>query len=94
MKMIMEGSFWRAGLVDICLISEVPFVLRGEDGLLSYVQHLLDVQGHAVICVAEGAGQVRMQDAGCVFQRIRSLLCNCLAHIRASKINPALAAFT
>ncbi|CAL5226255.1 g9100 [Coccomyxa viridis] len=52
----MEASM-ASGLVDICLIPEVPFVLRGDSGLLSYVQHLLDVQGHAVICVAEGAGQ-------------------------------------
>lgn len=37
----------------------MSFVLEGKDGLLSYVQQLLDVQGHAVICVAEGAGQVR-----------------------------------
>lgn len=47
-----------AGVVDVCLIPEVPFSLDGEMGLYAYVRTLLDRKGHAVICVAEGAGQV------------------------------------
>ncbi len=47
-----------AGVVDVCLIPEVPFSLDGEMGLYAYIRKLLENKGHAVICVAEGAGQV------------------------------------
>ena len=50
-----------AGVVDVCLIPEVPFSLDGEMGLYAYIRTLLDRKGHAVICVAEGAGQVSSQ---------------------------------
>ena len=43
--------------VDVVLIPEVPMVLDGARGLLAHVDRLLDRQGHAVIVVAEGAGQ-------------------------------------
>ena len=37
------------------LIPEVPYKL---DSMVAYVERLLEVQGHVVICMAEGAGQV------------------------------------
>lgn len=40
----------------MCLIPEVPFKL---EKLLEYVGEVLDKKGNAVVCVAEGAGQVR-----------------------------------
>lgn len=43
-----------SGLVDACLIPEVPFEL-GK--LCSYLEDILQKKGHAVVCVAEGAGQ-------------------------------------
>lgn len=46
-----------SGSVDVCLIPEVPFQLHGEHGLLQYVKQLVERNGEAVICVAEGAGQ-------------------------------------
>ena len=42
---------------DYVLIPEVPFELDGEHGLLAHVRHTVQAQGHAVIVVAEGAGQ-------------------------------------
>ena len=48
-----------SGVVDICLIPEVKFNLQGSFGLLSYLETVLSQRGHAVICMAEGAGQVR-----------------------------------
>ena len=42
-----------------CLIPEVPFKLHGERGLFAYVEKVLSERGHCVVCVAEGAGQVR-----------------------------------
>ena len=43
--------------VNFCLIPEVPFNLEGENGLLKSIEKRLDKRFHAVILVAEGAGQ-------------------------------------
>jgi 6-phosphofructokinase 1 len=43
--------------VNFCLIPEVDFDLEGEGGLLDLVQKRLEDRSHAVIIVAEGAGQ-------------------------------------
>jgi 6-phosphofructokinase 1 len=45
------------GSVDICMIPEVSFNMEGPSGVVAHVKHLLAVQGHAVVVVAEGAGQ-------------------------------------
>lgn len=47
-----------AGVVDACLIPEVPFDVHGSHGLFAYLRSILRAKGHAVVCVAEGAGQV------------------------------------
>ncbi|MEI8021701.1 MAG: ATP-dependent 6-phosphofructokinase [Schlesneria sp.] len=39
------------------LIPEVPFSLEGENGLLCHIRRRIERSGHAVIVVAEGAGQ-------------------------------------
>jgi 6-phosphofructokinase 1 len=49
--------------VNFVLIPEVPFSLDGEGGLLSVLRRRLESRGHAVVVVAEGAGQDLM-DAG------------------------------
>ena len=41
-----------------CLIPEVPFQLTGERGMFAYLEKVMSEKGHAVVCVAEGAGQV------------------------------------
>jgi len=43
--------------VNYCLVPEVPFELEGEHGLLAELERRLARRGHAVIVVAEGAGQ-------------------------------------
>ncbi len=43
--------------VNFCLIPESPFDLEGPNGLLENVKRRLEERGHAVILVAEGAGQ-------------------------------------
>ncbi len=47
--------------VNFCLIPEVPFTL---DGFLSALKKRLEQQGHAVIVVAEGAGQELFEATG------------------------------
>ena len=43
--------------VNFCLIPEIPFALEGVNGLLHSLEKRLDRRKHAVILVAEGAGQ-------------------------------------
>lgn len=40
--------------VNVCLVPEVPFSLRGESGLLTWLERRLAERSHAVIVVAEG----------------------------------------
>jgi 6-phosphofructokinase 1 len=80
--------------VDAVLIPEVPIRLDGEGGLLSFIEDKVERDGHALIVVAEGAGQelfsegdsketdpsgnLRLRDVGA------SLRDRLLAHFRAS----------
>lgn len=43
--------------VNYVLVPEIPFELEGENGLLNNLEKRLFERQHAVICVAEGAGQ-------------------------------------
>jgi 6-phosphofructokinase len=43
-----------------CLIPEVPFALYGESGMFAFLEKVLSERGHAVVCVAEGAGQEQL----------------------------------
>ncbi len=43
--------------VNFCIVPEVPFALDGPGGLLDALEKRLASRGHAVIVVAEGAGQ-------------------------------------
>ncbi|XP_062093795.1 ATP-dependent 6-phosphofructokinase 5, chloroplastic-like [Humulus lupulus] len=47
-----------SGQIDIFLIPEVPFHLHGPHGVLRHLKYLIETKGSAVVCVAEGAGQV------------------------------------
>ena len=55
-----------SGDVDAVLLPEVPIVLRGEKGLLPHIFQRVQEKQHAVVVVAEGAGQEFFadQDAG------------------------------
>lgn len=46
-----------SGNANFCLIPEVPFGLDGKEGLLAQLEQRLKNRQHAVIVVAEGAGQ-------------------------------------
>ncbi len=50
--------------VNFCLIPENPFDLDGANGLLAHLKSRLMKRGHAVILVAEGAGQELMPTTG------------------------------
>mmetsp|Transcript_9624 Transcript_9624/g.22476 ORF Transcript_9624/g.22476 Transcript_9624/m.22476 type:complete len:536 (+) Transcript_9624:49-1656(+) len=46
-----------SGEVDLCLVPEVPVVTEGPLGILPHLERVLERKGHAVIVVAEGAGE-------------------------------------
>ena len=46
---------------DYVLIPEVPFALDGDNGFLSHLRARVTRRGHAVVVVAEGAGQEYLQ---------------------------------
>jgi len=46
-----------SGDVDLCLVPEVPIVLKGEKGCLPHIMRRVKEQGYALIVVAEGAGE-------------------------------------
>eukprot|EP00536_Pseudo-nitzschia_multiseries_P008265 jgi/Psemu1/257035/estExt_Genewise1Plus.C_2080027 len=46
-----------SGDVDLCLVPEVPIVLKGDRGCLPHIMRRVKDQGYAVIVVAEGAGE-------------------------------------
>jgi 6-phosphofructokinase 1 len=48
--------------VNFVLIPEVPFYLNGKHGLLKSLENRLSGRGHAVVVVAEGAGQHLMKN--------------------------------
>ncbi len=65
-----EAGFIAAGAtvasqdVNFSLIPEIPFALEGEGGLLACLKRRLLKRAHAVIVVAEGAGQDLIAEAG------------------------------
>ena len=50
-------------VVNFVLIPEMPFELEGENGLLKALERRLEKKRHAVIVVAEGAGQHLFEEA-------------------------------
>ena len=50
--------------VNFCLIPENPFDLDGENGLLTHLEKRIINRGHAVVLVAEGAGQELLPATG------------------------------
>jgi len=50
--------------VNFCLIPEVPFELEGDNGLFAHLEERIKRRNHAVILVAEGAGQDLLHSEG------------------------------
>jgi 6-phosphofructokinase 1 len=60
---IAVGATLASQDVNFCLIPEVPLVLDGPNGFLAALKQRVLARSHAVIVVAEGAGQNLMADA-------------------------------
>jgi 6-phosphofructokinase 1 len=61
---IAAGATIASQDVNFTLVPEVPFVLEGEDGFLAALKKRVVSRAHAVILVAEGAGQHLMEAGG------------------------------
>jgi len=59
---IAAGATLASQEVNFTLIPEVPFDLEGDDGFLEYLKRRIELRRHAVIVVAEGAGQDLMPE--------------------------------
>jgi len=69
--------------VNFCLVPEAPFALQGAGGLLAALERRLEKKSHAVVVVAEGAGQELLGASGekdpsgnVKFQDIGHFLCD------------------
>ncbi|HVY32074.1 MAG TPA: ATP-dependent 6-phosphofructokinase [Polyangiaceae bacterium] len=49
---------------DFVLVPEVPFDLEGDNGFLAHLTRRVRKNGHALVVLAEGAGQQYVQDQG------------------------------
>lgn len=54
---IAAGAALASQEANFVLVPEVPFPLEGENGLLAHLKRRIEARGHALIVVAEGAGQ-------------------------------------
>ncbi len=85
--------------VNYVLIPEAPFTLEGDGGLLPALEERLRSRGHAVIVVAEGAGQHLVEDGGegndasgnKILGDIGKFLCDRIkSHFATTDINPSI----
>jgi len=58
---IAAGAAAASQDVNFALVPEVPFELEGEGGLMHLLRERVTTRGHAVVVVAEGAGQHLIQ---------------------------------
>jgi 6-phosphofructokinase 1 len=61
---IAAGAALASDEANFVLIPEIEFPLEGEDGFLAALDRRMRDRGHALIVVAEGAGQKFFDDAG------------------------------
>jgi 6-phosphofructokinase 1 len=59
---IAANATLASGDVNFCLVPEVDFDLVGASGLFAALEHRITARGHAVVVVAEGAGQKFFKD--------------------------------
>jgi len=61
---IAANATLASGDVNFCLVPEVPFELEGPTGLLAALEARLAEKHHALVVVAQGAGQELMAEGG------------------------------
>jgi len=98
---IAAGATLASGHVNFTLIPEVPFELDGERGLLARLERRLRARGHAVVVVAEGAGQHLLESSASYDKSGNKLLADIgpflkdriAAHMKASGLDSTVKYF-
>jgi len=72
--------------VNFCLVPEVPFALEGNGGFLDLLEKRVVQRGHAVVVVAEGAGQGFFGGKEAVFDASGNRIHNDIGLLLKSKI--------
>jgi len=101
---IASAAAIASGEVNCVLIPEIPFALEGDHGFLDYLRRRIHERGHAVVIVAEGAGQdllgesgghdasgnKKLQDIGVYLKdRITEYFKTCLTELNLKYIDPS-----
>jgi 6-phosphofructokinase 1 len=60
---IAAGASLASQEANFVLVPEIPFPLEGEDGFLAALENRIRKRGHALVVVAEGAGQHLFKDS-------------------------------
>ncbi len=61
---VVAGAALASQEANFVLVPEVPFPLNGRDGFLSALEARIEERGHALVVVAEGAGQHLFESHG------------------------------
>ena len=85
--LIAAGASVVSQEVDFTLVPEIPFPLDGEKGLLSALERRICNRSHAVIVVAEGAGQHLFDEGNAQRDASGNLLHQDIGSLLRQKIN-------
>jgi len=89
---IAAGATVASQDVNFTLVPEVPFKLGGEDGFLEALKHRILNRKHAVIVVAEGAGQNLLEDSNAAHDASGNVLLKDIGLFMRDKIETYLKA--
>ncbi len=84
---IAAGATIASQDVNFTLVPEVPFVLEGEDGFLAALKRRVVKRAHAVILVAEGAGQHLLEAGGEQYDASGNLKSKDIGHFLCERID-------
>jgi 6-phosphofructokinase 1 len=83
---IAAHSALASGEANFCLIPEVPFDLYGDDAFLDCLEKRVVERGHAVVVVAEGAGQELFDESAREFDASGNIIHHDIGHLLVGAI--------
>jgi 6-phosphofructokinase 1 len=86
---IAAGATVASQDVNFTLVPEVPFKLEGKRGFLAALQQRIKERGHAVVVLAEGAGQDLLENSG-AWSVERGAECDASGNVKLKDIGPFL----
>lgn len=83
---IATGATLASQEVNFTLIPEVPFKLEGENGFLAALKNRILERKHALVVVAEGAGQDLLENSANEYDASGNVVLKDIGHFMRSKI--------